>query len=132
MVQGVVFGHPFPHALRFYWASISGGLTPVLGGFYLDLRELLVVFQPFHVVAPKPRLSFEVQIVKWRRASLGTGLFDVDVGWQPHTGLEVQAPTVEVQIIAVARMRSQSTIQSEDVDFAVFPSDSSCQRPRRR
>src|SRR6266550_2542733 len=129
MVQSVVFCHPFPHALRFYWASISGGLTPVLGGFYLDLRELLVVFQPFHVVAPKPRLSFEVQIVERRRASLGTWLFDVDVGWQPHTRLEVQAPTIEVQIIAVARMRSISTIEPDDVEVAVFNPDSSCEKP---
>ena len=74
----------------------------VLGGVDLNIRELLVVFERLWIVAPQASLSFEVQAGKKRAHTLEVRLFDEDVRWQPQARLQVQAPAVEVQEVAVA------------------------------
>ncbi len=85
MVQRVIFRRPLPHALRFDRTSLFGGIGLILDRVYLNVRELLVVFERLRIVAPEAGLSFEVQARKQWADALEIRLFDEDIRRQPQT-----------------------------------------------
>src|SRR5579864_1273415 len=60
----VLFRLALPHALSYDRSSVGNRIALVfhrLGRIHQDLRELLVLAQPSHVITPKPGLRFEVK-----------------------------------------------------------------------
>ena len=89
----------------------------------LDIRKLLIVLQRFRIVAPEPGLRLEVQAGEQRASALQIRFFDEDIRRQPHAGLQIQAPAIKVQVVAVAGMRRIGPVEADDVVVAVFHPD---------
>ena len=95
----------------------------ILDGVDLNVRKLFVVFKRLRIIAPEAGLCFEMQARKQRTGAFEIRLFDEDVRWQPQTRLQIQAPAIEVQEVAVAGARRISTVKADDVVLAVFNPD---------
>ncbi len=80
-------------------------------------------FKRLRIVAPETGLSLEVQTGKQWTDALEIRLFDEDVRWQPQARLQIQAPAIEVQVVAVAGTRRIRTVEADDVVFAIFNPD---------
>src|SRR5205814_8478973 len=61
MVQCVIFRWPLPHALRLDWSSLASGVSLILDGVDLNVREFLIVLERLRIVAPEASLSLEMQ-----------------------------------------------------------------------
>src|SRR5207248_11025675 len=86
----------------------------------LHLGELLRPLQVLHIVAPQPGLRFEVQAAEGRTVSTGVRFLAVNVGRQPHARLKVEAPAVEMQIIAITGTWRVGAIETDNVEVAVL------------
>ena len=64
-----------------------------------------------------------MQAGKQRANAFEIRLFDEDVRRQPQAGLQIQAPAIEMQVVAVAGTRRIGTVEADDVVFAVFNPD---------
>src|SRR5580693_6756185 len=59
-------------------------------------------------------------------------LFDVDVRRQPHIGLQIKTPAVEVEVIRVIGMSGIGPVEADNIEVAVFHPDSAGKQPFRR
>src|SRR5205823_12895185 len=93
-----------------------------LRGVYQNLRKFLVTTEVLKVITPKTRLGLETQTAG--HSIVKIGFFAINVGRQPEARPQIEAPTVKVQIVAVARCRAIRAVEADNVVILVFYPDS--------
>ncbi len=72
-------------------------------------------------VTPQARLCLEVQLLRQRVVQVS--FFAVHKGRHPHAGLQIRAPTVEVEIPAGSPAAAVGAVKTHDVEILIFNPD---------
>src|SRR5262249_25273355 len=77
------------------------------------------------VVAPEARLRFEIELLAQRVVKVF--FFAVNKSREPHTGLNVGAPAIEIEIPAGVAAAAVRAVEANDVEILVFDPDAACE-----
>src|ERR1700734_1827677 len=129
MVNGIVFGKPFPVTLCFQGRSLrTGCFIVVLSQVDPHICELGLMLDVYLVVIPEPRLCFEARLNERREVMFARGFLAVNIGGQPDPWLHVHAPTVKMEIGVVVRLVRIRAVEPDDVEIVVLDPNAAYKR----